>query len=92
MEKEGLIQRVQKRKGRPFTEIQITEKGRQLCDSGVPILKSVITDLMASLSMRKQEEFQELSKSIRDRALERLHLEAGPLTGGLPGEPIHVKW
>jgi len=92
MEREGLTQRIPKRKGQPFTEIKITAKGKQLCDSGVPIMKSVITDVMAGLSMRNQEKFQELSKTVRDQALERLHIEAGPPTWILSGKPIRVKW
>ena len=30
MERDGLVRRVPKRKGHPFTEIQLTEKGREL--------------------------------------------------------------
>ena len=37
MQKSGLIERVSRRKGKPYTDIKITEKGRKLCDAGVPV-------------------------------------------------------
>jgi len=92
MEKAGLIERIPKRKGKPFTDIQITAKGRKLCDVGVPILKSMVSDLISDMPVKKQKECQEWHRGLRDKALERLHLEAKPATVGVPGKPVPVKW
>lgn len=92
MEKAGLIQRVSKRKGKPFTEVKITDKGRELCDAGVPILKSVVADLMLDTPVRMQKECQAWHRTLRDKALDRLHLEASPAVVGAPGKPVPVHW
>jgi DNA-binding MarR family transcriptional regulator len=92
MEKAGLIQRIPKRKGKPFTEVKITDKGRELCDAGVPIFKAMVTDLISDMPVKMQKECQEWHRILRDKALDRLHLEAVPAVVGVPGKPIRVKW
>lgn len=92
MEKAGLLERIPKRKGKPFTEIKITAKGRQLCDAGVPVLKSMVSDLISDMPLKKQKECQEWHRALRDKALDRLHIAAGPAVVGVPGKPIPVKW
>src|SRR4030043_1565170 len=37
MEKEGLVSRVPKRKGHPFTEVKMTPKGEKLCEQGIEV-------------------------------------------------------
>jgi DNA-binding MarR family transcriptional regulator len=92
MEKAGLIERIPKRKGKPYTEVKITAKGRKLCDAGVPVLKSMVSDLISDIPVKKQKECQEWHRGLRDKALDMLHLEAGPAVVGVPGEPVPVKW
>jgi len=92
MEKAGLIERIPKRKGKPFTAVKITDKGRELCEAGVPILKAMVTDLMSDMPVKMQKEGQEWHRTLRDKALERLHLEAGSAVVGVPGKPVPVKW
>lgn len=92
MEKTGLIKRIPKRKGKPFTEVELTAKGRKLCNEGVPVLKSVLSDLISDMPAPKQKECQEWHRSLRDKALSKLHLEVGPEAAGVLGKPIPVKW
>jgi DNA-binding MarR family transcriptional regulator len=92
MEKAGLIQRISKRKGKPFTEVKITEQGRRLCDEGVPIHKSMVSDLIFAMPVAKQKECREWHRSLQDKALDRLNLEVGPATVGAQGKPVAVKW
>ena len=37
MEVEGLVQRVPKRKGHPFTEVKLTAKGKKLLEAALPV-------------------------------------------------------
>lgn len=92
MEKAGLIKRVPKRKGKPFTDIKITDKGRELCNAGVPILKSMVSELVGDMPVKKQKECQEWHRGLRDKALAKLYLEVGAAVVGVPGKPISVKW
>jgi DNA-binding MarR family transcriptional regulator len=92
MEKSGLIQRLPKRKGKPFTEVKLTDKGRKLCDDGVPVLKAIVSDLISEMPAQKQKQCQEWHRGLRDKALDKLHLEVGPEAGGVLGKPVPVKW
>jgi len=91
MEKDGLVQRVPKRKGHPFTEVKITTKGKELCDKAVPKLQALITDFGADLSLEQHKHLQNLTKKMRDRALQKLYIEPSTptkLTSGV----LPVKW
>jgi DNA-binding MarR family transcriptional regulator len=92
MEKSGLITRIPKRKGKPFTEVQLTAKGQKLCDDGVPVLKAIVSDLISEMPAQKQKQCQEWHRGLRDKALDKLHLEVGPEAGGVLGKPVPVKW
>jgi DNA-binding MarR family transcriptional regulator len=92
MEKAGLVQRVPKRKGHPFTEVKITAKGEKLLADGLPVFRSVVSDLISDMPVKKQKECQEWHRALRDKALDKLHLEAGRAVVGVPGKPVPVKW
>jgi len=92
MEKEGLVQRIPKRKGHPFTEVKMTAKGEKLLDAGLPIFRSVVSDLMSDMPVKKQKECQEWHRELRDKALDKLHLEAKRPTESVTGKPITLKW
>jgi DNA-binding MarR family transcriptional regulator len=92
MEKTGLITRTPKRKGKPFTDVKLTDKGRKLCDDGLPVLKSIVSDLMSDMPAAKQKECEEWHRGLRDKALDKLHLEVGPEAGGVLAKPVPVKW
>ena len=92
MEKAGLIQRIPKRKGKPFTEVKLTDKGWKLCDDGVPVLKSMVSDLISDVPVAEQKKVQEWHRKLGDKAFGKLHLEVGPAAVGAPGKPVPVKW
>ena len=92
MEKEGLVKRIPKRKGHPFTEVKLTEKGEKACGPGIEVMKGLITELLAALSVEKQEQLQSLMRVLRDRSLQELYMEAKQPRGYPPGKPIPVKW
>lgn len=91
MEKEGLIMRVPKRKGHPFTEIFITDKGRELLRPGAEVSLGIITDIMSSLTDEEQDQLQALMRKLRGAATEELHIEPSPPPGRSPGEVISVE-
>ena len=93
MEKEGLVTRVPKRKGHPFTEVKMTSKGEKLCGPGIDILKALIKGLVADISVEEQKQLQKTLKKMRQRMMDDLHLELDKLPASYPaGKPIAVKW
>lgn len=78
MEKEGLIERVPKRKGRPFTEVKITAKGKELLSPSMERSSAIGKKLMGSLSAEELEQLQKLLRKIRQVALEELRIELVP--------------
>ncbi len=73
MENEGLIKRTPKRRGQPYTEIKMTNKGTKLVDPGMKIQLDVISRFMADFTKEEHEQFQKLLKKVRDRAADELH-------------------
>jgi len=92
MEREGLVQRIPKRKGHPFTEVKITAKGKKLLDAGLPVFKSVVSGLISDMPAQKQQECQQWHRELRDKALDKLHLVAGSPIESVIGRPINLKW
>ena len=92
MEKEGLVQRVPKRKGHPFTEVKITDKGKKLLDGALPVFKSIVRDLISDMPAQKQKECQEWHRALRDKALDKLHLSAETPPERVTGKPITLTW
>ena len=92
MEKEGLVKRIPKRKGHPFTEIKLTPKGEQATAPGIEVMKRVIMDLLADMPKDKQEQMRNLLLPVRDKALDKLHIEPAYPRGYEKGEPIPVNW
>jgi len=92
MEREGLVQRIPKRKGHPFTEVRMTAKGRKLLAAALPIFKSVVSDLMSDMPMQKQKQCQEWHRGLRDKALDKMYLVVGSPAESLGGRVIDLKW
>ncbi len=92
MEKEGLVQRIPKRKGHPFTEIKMTGKGEKLLADGLPVFRSAVSDLMADMPAKKQKECQEWHRELRDKALDKLYLEVKRSPESMTGKPITLRW
>ena len=92
MEKEGLVKRVPKRKGHPFTEVKLTAKGEKACGPGIQVMKGVVKDLVATMPQNKQEQLQKLLLELRDRALDDLHMEPSRVPRSPEEKAISVKW
>ena len=75
MEREGLLKRVPKRKGKPFTEVKITDKGTEAAGAGVAIAMSLITEIMSTLSAPEHEELQRLLQVLQRKVAEMLQVE-----------------
>jgi DNA-binding MarR family transcriptional regulator len=78
MEKEGLVRRIPKRKGHPFTEVQITEKGKEAWQKGVKIAMAVAEDTMSALPAEELEQLGGLLRKLRQKALGELRLQLMP--------------
>lgn len=78
METEGLITRVPKEKGHPFTEVKITAKGEELCRPGLEVSRSLVARIMSALSEEEIEQLLKLVRKLRQNALDELHLELLP--------------
>lgn len=92
MEKEGMVKRIPKRKGRPFTEIKLTEKGKGVCDSAIQIYKGLIQGLTSDLPAKERDSFHKSLRSLRQKMLDEVHIEARQLPGYTSGKPGPVKW
>ena len=86
MEKEGLIVRIPKEPGHPFTEVKLTAKGEEACSPRVEILKDVIAEIMSVLSEEELEQLLELTGVLLLKALDMLHMKLKPS----PGRPEEV--
>lgn len=92
MEKDGLVKRIPKRKGHPFTEVKLTAKGEEACGPGVEIYKKMITGLVADVSTDEQEQLQKLLRVLRDKMLDELHMEIKKPSGHDMDKPISPGW
>ena len=88
MEKEGLVKRIPKRKGKPYTEIKMTSKGQQLVGPGVEIMKQLIKEFASGLDWEQQRQLQGLLRIVRGKGLEYLYIEPSQSTCAPPGQPI----
>jgi DNA-binding MarR family transcriptional regulator len=92
MEKEGLVTRVPKRKGHPFTEVKITSKGEKIASPGIEVYKGLIKGLASGLSVDEQKQLQKLLKVLRQKMLDEMHMDLDKGPGAYaPGKPIRVK-
>jgi len=78
MERDGLVKRVPKRKGKPYTDVIATAKGKELCGPAVEVTISFATELMSCLSAEELEQLQEMIRKIRQKALDELYIELLP--------------
>jgi len=92
MEQDGLVKRVPKRKGHPFTEIRLTPKGEKACDPGVEAYKKVIISAMSEMSENDQKSLRDSLRPLRDKMVDELHLEMAEAPSYTKGKPIDLKW
>jgi DNA-binding MarR family transcriptional regulator len=92
MEKMGLISRIRKHRGQPFTKLVITPKGQEMCATALPLFKSFIEEVFSSFSMEQQEQLQKLLRALRDNSLKQLHYEIGLPSGDIVPRSFHIEW
>lgn len=92
MEKEGLVTRIPKRKGHPFTEVKMTPKGEKLVGPGVEVLKGLIKGLVSDMSIEEQKQLQGFLKRLRQKMLDEMHMEADRQPPAYRNKRITVKW
>ena len=92
MEEEGLVARTPKRKGRPFTEVRLTEKGNKACTAGVAVVKVLIAETAPVLSTEKRQELHSFLIALRQQLVDSMHLELTRPLEYAEKSPIHVKW
>jgi DNA-binding MarR family transcriptional regulator len=92
MEQEGLIGRVPKRKGQPFTELKLTAKGQEACDAGASVIKALIEETAQVLSTGDREQLHGFLVALRDHMADMLHIELTPPPDVAPDETIDVRW
>ena len=76
LQKEDLIERVQRVEDRRSTEIRLTEKGQELFESVFPSHAKFITSVADALSIPEQEELSHLLKKLGHAIREKCMQEA----------------
>ena len=82
MEREGLVTRVLKGKGHPFTEVKITTKGEELIHSIILLWAPLVEGVMSPLSDEEVEQFSALLRKLLINAIEKLNIELKPWPHG----------
>jgi DNA-binding MarR family transcriptional regulator len=92
MEEEGLVTRAPKRKGRPFTEVKLTEKGEKACGVGVAVVKVLIAETAPILTLEERQQLHGYLEALRQQMVDSMHLELNE-PPDLPARvPIPVRW
>jgi len=90
MEREGLVKRVPKRKGHPFTEVQITAEGEKRLGDGRKVLLACTEKFMSALSAEEDEQLRKLLRKVRKNGLKELREELTLVPGFASGEAIKI--
>ena len=91
MEKEGLVVRIPKKPGHPYTEVKLTPKGKKACAPAIEILKDVIAETMSVMSEEELEKLGELIRPLQLRALEMLNMNLKQSPGNPEAITMPVK-
>ena len=91
MERDGLVTRVPKRKGKPFTEVKITAKGTEAASSAIEVARALISEIMSTLSPPEHEELQRILRILQGKIAEFLQIELTPMPGYSAEETIPVQ-
>jgi DNA-binding MarR family transcriptional regulator len=73
LEEEGLVRRIPAKNDRRFTEVTLTESGRELCEKLVPAAVQFSSDLLAGFSDDEKQTVNRLLEKIQANA-EKLHV------------------
>jgi DNA-binding MarR family transcriptional regulator len=91
MEREGLVVRIPKKPGHPYTEVKLTAKGKKACAPAIEILKDVIAETMSGMSEEELEQLGKLIRPLQLKALEMLNMQLKPSPGNPEAVTMPVK-
>jgi DNA-binding MarR family transcriptional regulator len=91
MEREGLVVRIPKKPGHPYTEVKLTPKGKKACAPAIEILKDVIAETMSVMSEEELEQLEELIRPLQLKALEMLNMKLKTSPGNPEAVTMPVK-
>jgi DNA-binding MarR family transcriptional regulator len=91
MERQGLVVRIPKRLGHPFTEVRLTPKGKKACAPAIEILKDVIAETMSVMSDKELEQLGESIRPLQLKALEMLNMQLKTSPGNPEAITMPVK-
>ncbi len=81
METDGLVRRVPRRKGKPFTEVKVTAKGEETCGRGVPLLEEAFKGARNWVAASQVGILNILLRALRDGLADDLHIEVESVGG-----------
>ncbi len=90
LERKGLLKRVPRRKGKPFTEIKITDKGTEAVGPAIEVARALMKEIMSTLSAREHEDVQRVLRVLQRKTAELLQVELTSLPGDYAKETIPV--
>ncbi len=90
LERKGLLKRVLRRKGKPFTEIKITDKGTETVGPAIEVARALMKEIMSTLSAREHEDVQRVLRVLQRKTAELLQVELTPLPAEYAEETIAV--
>jgi DNA-binding MarR family transcriptional regulator len=91
MEREGLVVRIPKKPGHPYTEVKLTPKGKKACAPAIAILKDVIAETMSVMSEEELEQLGKLTRPLQLKALEMLNMNLKQSPGNPEAVTMPVK-
>jgi hypothetical protein len=93
LERQGLIERIPKAPGHPFTEVRLTRKGEKACSPRIEILKDVIAETMSALSEGELVQLMEVTRELQLKALDmlKMKLKASPGNPELVTMPVKAR-
>jgi DNA-binding MarR family transcriptional regulator len=92
MQKAGLVQRKRRQEGAPFTEVILTDKGRNAIERAIPESKRLVYDVMSALSDEENAELRRLLQMLVNHTADTLGVQMSAPPGYSQGENIHVDW
>jgi len=92
MEAECLVTRTPKRKGRPFTEVRLTEEGEQACQLGIEVVRALLSEGRSVFSAQERRTLHTLLRAMRQHLVDSMNMELIALPDAPVAEPIPVKW
>jgi DNA-binding MarR family transcriptional regulator len=92
MEEQGLVRRIRKRRGHPWTEVKLTAEGEAICRAGITLVRELIDETAPALTVEDRMQLHKLLTVLRAEMLKGLDLELDQPPEPLEEEAIPVAW